>query len=171
MMIQNIIYFAFRKSTLGQVLIAQNNIGICFIALGDRADELLKDLQSSFLGSHFVCNQSKLDLYLNKTIDFLKTPNFDLHFPLSLSGSDFQKKVWAAIQNIPRGTTLSYSGLAKIIGMPKSTRAVARACASNRIALAIPCHRVICSNGDISGYRWGIDRKKALLKLEKYIQI
>lgn len=169
MMIKNIIYFAFRESTLGQVLIAQNNIGVCFIALGDQTDELLKDLQSSFLGSNFVYDQSKLDLYLNKTIHFLESPNFDLDFPLNLSGSDFQKKVWAALQNIPRGTTVSYSSLAKIIGAPKSTRAVARACASNRIALAIPCHRVICSNGNISGYRWGVERKKALLKLEKHI--
>jgi AraC family transcriptional regulator of adaptative response/methylated-DNA-[protein]-cysteine methyltransferase len=164
---KNILSFAVRQSSLGQVLVGATDIGVCFIALGDQPDNLINDLQNAFPESNLISNPGKLDLFLKKIIQFLERPVSNLDLPLDISGSVFQQKVWLALRDIPFGKTVSYSELAKIMGMPKSTRAVARACASNRIALAIPCHRVICSNGITSGYRWGAERKKILLERER----
>lgn len=153
------------QSSLGYVLVAQSAKGICAILLGDSEQELLDDLQQRFSGSD-IKQQPALLPELHKIIAFIEQPSSPLKLRLDMQGTEFQQRVWQALCAIPLGETRSYKSLAEQLGNPGAVRALASACAANPIALAIPCHRVLRSDGGLSGYRWGVERKRELLKRE-----
>ena len=167
------IYYSLNPCTLGQVLIAQSERGICAILLGDNAEYLHADLQQRFATdvlheTHHKPHQADKILVIDskQIINAIERPTNNVNFPLDIRGTDFQKKVWAALQEIPTGETRSYTQVAQMIDSPKAVRAVAGACAANAIAVLIPCHRVLRNDGNLSGYRWGIERKQQLLQCE-----
>jgi AraC family transcriptional regulator of adaptative response/methylated-DNA-[protein]-cysteine methyltransferase len=135
--------------------------------MGDNPDALARDLQDQFPKAHLIGGDEKYEKLVAKVIGFIEAPRIGLDLPLDIRGTAFQQRVWKELQRIPAGETASYSEVAKWIGSPKSTRAVAQACGANALAVAVPCHRVLRKNGDISGYRWGVDRKQALLVRER----
>jgi AraC family transcriptional regulator of adaptative response/methylated-DNA-[protein]-cysteine methyltransferase len=153
-------------SYLGWVLVVVSDQGICAIDLGDSPEDLEKKLPRLFPGARFTPGGEELTGWSDKVRAFLESPDQRLDLPLDMQGTAFQQRVWAALQAIPSGTTISYRELATRIGNPKSVRATATACASNRIAVAIPCHRVVRSDGSLGGYRWGLERKRKLLERE-----
>lgn len=160
------IYFALAVCSLGTVLVAQSPIGVCAILLGDDPGQLLNDLQDKFPNAEFIGGNDEFEQLIAKVVGFIEAPEIGLDLPLDIRGTAFQQRVWQALRDIPTGKTLSYSEVAEKIGQPKAVRAVASACAANMLAVAIPCHRVVRNNGEFSGYRWGIDRKQALLLKE-----
>src|SRR5262245_48834440 len=161
-----IIRFAFGESLVGSVLVARGGKGVCAILLGDDRSDLASELRSRFPRSPIVEGPLELQHLVAKIIAFVDTPAKGLDLPLDLRGTAFQQRVWQALRDIPVGATASYAEVAARIGLPKSARAVAQACAANPAALAVPCHRVVGSSGALSGYRWGIERKRALLERE-----
>ncbi|VUD46067.1 Bifunctional transcriptional activator/DNA repair enzyme Ada [Thalassocella blandensis] len=160
------VQFAVGRCSLGAILVARTQRGICAILLGDDADILVRDLQDQFPKAEIIGGDDEFESLVAIVVGFIESPKTGLHLPLDVRGTAFQERVWRALQKIPPGKTISYAELAKRIGSPKAVRAVAQACAKNRIAVAIPCHRVVRLNGDVSGYRWGIDRKRELLYRE-----
>jgi methylated-DNA-[protein]-cysteine S-methyltransferase/AraC family transcriptional regulator of adaptative response/methylated-DNA-[protein]-cysteine methyltransferase len=160
------IVFATRESTVGIVLVARSARGICAILIGSQAGELTADLAMLFPRSTRVRNDRKLDGDLDKIFRFIEMPACGLDLALDIQGTPFQRRVWDALCAIPTGRTVTYAALARRIGEPAAVRAVANACAANALALAIPCHRVVRSDGTLSGYRWGVERKRALLARE-----
>lgn len=160
------IHYATGLCASGTVLAAQNERGICAILLGDNADALVQDLRQRFSGAELIDSNATLQPLLKQVADFIATPGKKTDFPLDLQGTDFQKKVWQALRKIPVGKTTTYTDIAKSIGSPSAVRAVAGACAANPIAVIIPCHRVLKRDGSLSGYRWGIERKRELLLRE-----
>ena len=160
------IRFAIAESALGSILVAQSDKGICAILLGDDPDELARDLQDRFPSANLVGGDRGFEKLVARVIAFVEAPRIGLDLPLDIRGTAFQQRVWRALQRIPVGSTVSYADIAKRIGSPNSVRAVAGACAANAIAVAIPCHRVVRNTGALSGYRWGVDRKRALLASE-----
>ena len=160
------IKFAVRECSLGVVLVAASEMGVCAILFGDDAESLRNDLKKQFPRARLVGGDEAFEALTTKVIDFVEAPGSGLDLPLDVRGTAFQHRVWDALRRIPAGATASYAEIAKSIGAPKSVRAVARACASNRIAVAIPCHRVVASDGSLSGYRGGVERKRALLAKE-----
>ncbi len=160
------IRFAVGECSLGSILVAATAKGICGIALGDDPDALLRDLQDRFPKARLVGGDSEFEQRVARVVAFVEAPALGLDLPLDVRGTAFQQRVWQALREIPAGATASYAQVAARIGEPKATRAVARACASNTIAVAIPCHRVIRNDGGLSGYRWGLERKQALLDRE-----
>lgn len=160
------IRFAIGQSSLGAILVAQTTCGVCAILLGDDPDVLLRDLQDRFPKAHLIGGDTDFEQTVAKVVGFIEAPGIGLSLPLDLRGTAFQQRVWQALRGIPPGQTASYSDIARRIGAPTSVRAVARACAANPVALAVPCHRVLRIDGGISGYRWGVDRKRALLARE-----
>ena len=160
------IAFSTGESALGLVLVARSAGGVCAILIGSDAGELQSDLATRFTASTLVRNDRKLAGDLRKIQRFIEAPAEGLDLPLDIRGTPFQQRVWDVLLGIPAGRTITYAALAARIGEPKSIRAVANACAANAIALAIPCHRVVRSNGTLSGYRWGVERKRALLEME-----
>jgi AraC family transcriptional regulator, regulatory protein of adaptative response / methylated-DNA-[protein]-cysteine methyltransferase len=163
----NTIRFAIAESSLGSVLVASSEKGVCAILIGDDPDALARDLQDQFPKAHLIGGDEKYEKLVAKVIGFIEAPRIGLDLPLDIRGTAFQQRVWKELQRIPAGETASYSEVAKRIGFPNSTRAVAQACGANALAVAVPCHRVLRKNGDISGYRWGVDRKQALLVRER----
>jgi AraC family transcriptional regulator of adaptative response/methylated-DNA-[protein]-cysteine methyltransferase len=163
----NTIRFAIAESSLGSILVASSEKGVCAILMGDDPDALARDLQDQFPKAHLIGGDEKYEKLVAKVIGFIEAPRIGLDLPLDIRGTAFQQRVWKELQRIPAGKTASYSEVAKRIGFPKSTRAVAQACGANALAVAVPCHRVLRNNGDISGYRWGVDRKQALLARER----
>nr|WP_189421181.1 bifunctional DNA-binding transcriptional regulator/O6-methylguanine-DNA methyltransferase Ada [Cellvibrio zantedeschiae] len=161
------IYFALGECSLGSVLVAQSERGICAIALGDDPDVLLQELQTQFAHARLIGGDKNYEATVAQVIGFIEQPRANFDLPLDIRGTVFQQKVWQALQKIAPGQTLSYSELAMLIGSPKASRAVASACAANVLAVAIPCHRIVRNNGDLSGYRWGVERKRKLLELER----
>ena len=161
------IHFALSSSSLGYVLIAKTTKGVCAIQLGSDKDILINNFKKDFKQATLIEQEDSLGELLVKVIDFIEQPVTNLDLPLDIKGTVFQKKVWDALQKIPLGQTLNYSEVATLIGLPRAARAVANACGQNPVCLAIPCHRVIHKDGTISGYRWGIERKKEILKREK----
>lgn len=161
-----LIRFAVAQCALGAILVAQSQRGICAILLGDDPDLLVRDLQDMFQKAHFIGGDADFELLVAQVIGYVEAPAVGLNLPLDVRGTAFQERVWQTLRTIPPGTTVSYTELAERIGSPTAVRAVARACAANCIAVAIPCHRVVRRNGDLSGYRWGIERKRELLKRE-----
>ncbi len=164
--VNNQIRFALGETKLGAMIIAQSTRGICWIALGDDPGQLLQDLQEQFKQAQLIGADADFEQLVAKVVGFVEAPDIGLNLPLDIQGTAFQQRVWQALQSIPLGKTASYGEVAELIGTPRAVRAVASACAANKIALAIPCHRVIRQDGNLSGYRWGIERKRQLLQLE-----
>ncbi|MGP8232966.1 MAG: bifunctional DNA-binding transcriptional regulator/O6-methylguanine-DNA methyltransferase Ada [Methylovirgula sp.] len=161
------IVYAIGACSLGLVLVARSEKGICAIMLGDDAAALAQEIETRFAKARSIEANAELSGLLAKVIAFVEAPARDFDLPLDIRGTLFQQKVWAALRAIPPGETTSYAEIARRIGAPSATRAVAQACAANKIAVAIPCHRVLRSDGNISGYRWGPVRKRALLDKER----
>lgn len=161
-----VIRFAVGQCSLGAILVAQSQKGICAILLGDDPDRLVRDLQDQFPKAELIGCDGDFEQLVAQVVGFIEAPSMGLHLPLDVQGTAFQERVWRALREIPPGTTVSYGEIAARIGSPKAVRAVAQACATNHIAVAIPCHRVVRRNGDIAGYRWGVDRKRELLRRE-----
>ena len=160
------IRFAVGQCSLGAILVAASARGICAITLGDDPDELVRDLQDRFPRAELVGGDAAFEGVVAKVVGFVEAPGSGLDLPLDVRGTAFQQRVWQALRTIPAGATASYTEIAQRIGAPKSVRAVASACAANAIAVAIPCHRVVRTDGALSGYRWGVERKRALLDRE-----
>lgn len=160
------IHFAVAQCSLGAILVAQSERGICAILLGDEPEPLLKDLQDKFPKARLIGGDDTFERLVAEVIGFVEAPALGLALPLDVQGTAFQERVWQALREVPPGTTVSYTDIAERIGAPKAVRAVAQACAANAIAVAIPCHRVVRRDGDLSGYRWGIERKRQLLDRE-----
>ncbi len=161
-----VLRFAIGQSSLGAVLVASSQKGVACILMGDDPDALARQLQDRFRNAQLVGGDAQYEALVAQVVGFIEAPNLGLDLPLDVRGTAFQQQVWQALREIPPGQTLSYADVASKIGVPKATRAVASACAANRLAVAIPCHRVVGSHGSLSGYRWGVERKRALLDLE-----
>jgi AraC family transcriptional regulator of adaptative response/methylated-DNA-[protein]-cysteine methyltransferase len=160
------IRFALGECWLGTVLVAATDKGVCAISLGDEPDVLLRELQQRFPKAQLIGGDADFERSIAEVIGFLQAPERGLELPLDIRGTAFQQRVWQALREIPSGSTANYADIARRIGQPAATRAVARACAANPLAVAIPCHRVIRTDGSLSGYRWGVERKQALLERE-----
>ncbi|CAD5108922.1 bifunctional DNA-binding transcriptional regulator/O6-methylguanine-DNA methyltransferase Ada [Zestomonas carbonaria] len=160
------IRFAIGQCSLGAILVAQSGRGVCAILLGDDPEALLRDLQDQFPRAELIGGDRDFEQLVAQVVGFIEAPALGLDLPLDVRGTAFQQRVWQALREIPPGSTASYAEIAERIGSPKAVRAVARACATNHIAVAIPCHRVVRSDGALSGYRWGVARKQALLERE-----
>ncbi|WNB77635.1 methylated-DNA--[protein]-cysteine S-methyltransferase [Methylomonas koyamae] len=159
--------YAVGSCFLGAVLVAGGVNGVCAIALGDVADSLVHQLRLRFRDAEIGYSNADCADWLQQTIAFIEQPATELALPLALSGTPFQRRVWQVLREIPLAATLSYSAIAGRIGAERSARAVAAACAANTLALAVPCHRAVRSDGRLAGYRWGIERKAELLKRER----
>jgi AraC family transcriptional regulator of adaptative response/methylated-DNA-[protein]-cysteine methyltransferase len=162
-----LITFAFGECSFGSILVASSEKGICAIFLGDGPDQLLRDLQDRFPKAHLIGGDTAFEKLVAKVVGFVETPALGLDLPLDIQGTAFQLRVWQALCDIPFGETASYADIALRIGRPKAVRAVAGACAANKISAVIPCHRVVKTDGALSGYRWGVERKRALLEREQ----
>jgi AraC family transcriptional regulator of adaptative response/methylated-DNA-[protein]-cysteine methyltransferase len=164
------IRWATGRGSLGTVLVAATERGICAILLGDRESELAEDLAGRFPRATLerADNDSEYTRWLTAALELVEAPGRHTALPLDVAGTAFQHRVWAALREIPAGATTTYQALAQRIGQPKAARAVATACASNPVAVAIPCHRVIGRDGSLRGYRWGVERKAALLRKESH---
>lgn len=160
------VHFALGECSLGSILVAESERGICAIFLGDEPEQLLQDLQDQFSRAELMPGDSGFDERVARVVGFIDEPGTGLDLPLDIRGTAFQKRVWDALSRIPCGETASYSEIAQMLGSPRAVRAVAGACAANKLAIAIPCHRVVRSDGSLSGYRWGVERKRQLLRRE-----
>jgi AraC family transcriptional regulator of adaptative response/methylated-DNA-[protein]-cysteine methyltransferase len=160
------IRFAIGETTLGSVLVAGSDKGVCAILFGDSPQALVDDLQERFPKAQLIGRDRPFEKWVAKVVGFVEAPKLGLDLPLDIRGTVFQRRVWKALQEIPIGSTASYSEVAKKVGAPGSARAVAQACAANHLAMAIPCHRVVRNDGGLSGYRWGVERKRTLLARE-----
>lgn len=152
--------------SLGCVLVAVSEKGVCAISMGDQPDALSDWLLEKYPHARNGVEDAFLQSCLLKVLNYTESPTTALEVPLDIDGSAFQKQVWQALKSVPAGQTSSYSEIAEKIGCPQSVRAVAGACAANSLALAIPCHRIVRKDGGLSGYRWGVERKKILLQKE-----
>jgi AraC family transcriptional regulator, regulatory protein of adaptative response / methylated-DNA-[protein]-cysteine methyltransferase len=162
------IRFAVGQTSLGAILVASSQKGVAAILLGDDADELVRDLQDRFPKARLIGADPDYEAMVARVVGFVEAPEHGLGLPLDVRGTAFQQQVWQALQEIPVGATVSYAEIAQRIGLPKSVRAVAGACAANNLAVAIPCHRVVRHDGAISGYAWGVARKRALIEREAH---
>ena len=160
------IRFAVGETSLGDVLVAATDKGVCAIMLGDDPDELAKALQDRFPRAELVGGDTTFERMVATVVGLVEAPGRNLDLPLDIRGTAFQQRVWQALRAIPSGRTSSYAEIAQALGHPKATRAVAQACAANPLAVAIPCHRVVRAGGALSGYRWGVERKRKLLDRE-----
>jgi AraC family transcriptional regulator of adaptative response/methylated-DNA-[protein]-cysteine methyltransferase len=160
------IRFAVGECSLGSILVAQSDRGICAILLGDDPDALTRDLQDRFPKANLIGGDAGFERLVANVVGFIESPALGLDLPLDIRGTAFQQRVWQALRKIPVGSRASYTEIAHRIRSPKSVRAVAQACGANALAVAIPCHRVVRSDGGLSGYRWGLERKQSLLERE-----
>jgi AraC family transcriptional regulator, regulatory protein of adaptative response / methylated-DNA-[protein]-cysteine methyltransferase len=161
-----VIRFAVGEASLGAVLVAATDKGVCAITLGDDPEALVRDLQDRFPRAEFKGGDAEFERTIAEVVGLVEAPAQRLDLPLDIRGTAFQQKVWAALQTIPPGKTATYKEIARAIGQPTAVRAVAQACGANPLAIAIPCHRVVRSDGDLSGYRWGVERKRELIARE-----
>ncbi|MFJ7109724.1 bifunctional DNA-binding transcriptional regulator/O6-methylguanine-DNA methyltransferase Ada [Pseudomonas sp. NPDC098740] len=162
----NDIHFAVGQCSLGAILVAQSERGVCAILLGNDPHQLVCDLQDKFRRANLIGADQEFEQLIAKVVGFIEAPALGLDLPLDIRGTAFQERVWQALREIPAGCTASYADIAQRIGAPKAMRAVAQACGANNLAVAIPCHRVVRSDGNLSGYRWGVERKRQLLERE-----
>ncbi|OOQ44390.1 bifunctional transcriptional activator/DNA repair protein Ada [Pseudomonas fluorescens] len=162
----NDIRFAVGQCSLGAILVAQSERGVCAILLGDDPHQLVCDLQDKFRRANLIGADHEFEQLIARVVGFIEAPAIGLDLPLDVRGTAFQERVWQALREIPVGSTASYADVAQRIGQPKAVRAVAQACGANSLAVAIPCHRVVRSDGNLSGYRWGVERKRQLLQRE-----
>jgi AraC family transcriptional regulator, regulatory protein of adaptative response / methylated-DNA-[protein]-cysteine methyltransferase len=160
------IRFAVGASSLGAIVVASSKNGVASILLGDDPDALVRDLQDRFPKARLMGGDKDYEAMVARVVGFVEAPGLGLDLPLDVRGTAFQQRVWQALREIPVGQTVSYAEIARRIGSPKSVRAVAGACAANNLAVAIPCHRVVRNDGSLSGYAWGVERKRALLGKE-----
>jgi AraC family transcriptional regulator, regulatory protein of adaptative response / methylated-DNA-[protein]-cysteine methyltransferase len=160
------IRFAVAQCSLGALRVAASSTGICEIALDADPEQLVRNLQDRFKAARLIGADTEFEAWVAAVVGFVEDPSRGLDLPLDVRGTAFQRRVWEALRDIPAGTTATYTDIAARIGSPRAVRAVARACATNNIALAIPCHRVVRTDGSLAGYRWGIDRKRVLLARE-----
>jgi len=158
--------FAIGECTLGAVLVASTPLGVCAVELGDDADGLLRGFQDRFHAAELVGDDPTFAVLVATVVGLVEHPDRPVELPLDVRGTAFQERVWQALRAIPAGETRTYAQVAAAIGAPSSVRAVAGACGANRVAVAIPCHRVVRTDGSLSGYRWGVERKAALLARE-----
>lgn len=154
------------QTSLGAVVVASSGKGVAAILLGDDADVLVRDLQDRFPRATLVGGDEEYERLVARVAGAIDVPGAAIDLPLDVRGTAFQQRVWDALRRIPAGTTTSYAAIAEAIGSPRATRAVAEACAANALAVAIPCHRVVRHDGSLSGYRWGVERKRTLLERE-----
>src|ERR1700738_1219724 len=161
------IRFAIGQTSLGAILVASSKKGVAAILLGNDPDALLRQLQDRFPKAKLIGADEKYEALVARVVGFVESPRIGLDLPLDVRGTAFQRRVWQALQEIPVGQTISYAKIAQRIGSPKAVRAVAGACAANNLAVAIPCHRVVRNDGALSGYAWGVERKKALIDRER----
>jgi AraC family transcriptional regulator of adaptative response/methylated-DNA-[protein]-cysteine methyltransferase len=166
-----VIRFAVGECSLGSILVAQSERGVCAILLGDDPERLVHDLQDQFPRAKLIGGEAAFEKLVAQVVGFIEAPQLGLNLPLDVRGTAFQERVWKALREIPVGATRSYTDIAKRIGKPSAVRAVAHACGANRLAVAIPCHRVVRSDGDLAGYRWGVARKRELLGRENRARI
>ena len=162
-----VIRFAVAQCSLGAILVAATEKGVCSILMDDDPEVLVRDLQDRFPRAELIGGDAAFESLVAKVVGFVEAPALGLDLPLDVRGTAFQQRVWEALRQIPAGQTVSYTEMARRIGLPTAVRAVAQACGANPIAVAIPCHRVVRNDGALSGYRWGIERKRALLDREK----
>jgi AraC family transcriptional regulator, regulatory protein of adaptative response / methylated-DNA-[protein]-cysteine methyltransferase len=162
------IFFTIGECSLGSVLVAQSARGVCSILIGEDPARLEQDLRHRFPKANLVANVNGQEELAAQVSGLIEKPGAGLDLPLDVRGTAFQQLVWDAVQRIPPGSTATYTDIARQIGMPGAVRAVAQACGANALAVAIPCHRVIRSDGSLSGYRWGVERKRALLAREAH---
>jgi AraC family transcriptional regulator, regulatory protein of adaptative response / methylated-DNA-[protein]-cysteine methyltransferase len=158
--------FAVGKCSLGSILVAATQKGVSAILFGDSPEALVRELQDRFPKAKLTGGDEDFEQLVAKVVDFVEMPARGLDLPLDVRGTAFQERVWRSLCRIPAGSTATYSEIAGRIGAPSAVRAVAQACAANAIAVAIPCHRVVRNDGALSGYRWGVERKRALLERE-----
>ncbi len=162
------IFFAIGECLLGSVLVARSSRGVCSILIGENAARLEKDLRRRFPKANLVAGVDGQEELITRVAGLIESPRTAIDLPLDPQGTAFQRLVWAALQRIPAGSTATYTDIATQIGKPRAVRAVAQACGANALAVAIPCHRVIRNDGSLSGYRWGVERKRALLTREAH---
>ena len=160
------IRFAIGETSMGSVLVAASGKGVCAILFGEDPGALAEDLRGRFPNARLTGGDRSFETWVARVVGFVEAPRLGLDLPLDIRGTVFQRRVWKALQEIPIGSTASYSEVARKVGAPLSARAVAQACAANRLAVAIPCHRVVRNDGGLSGYRWGVERKRTLLERE-----
>jgi AraC family transcriptional regulator of adaptative response/methylated-DNA-[protein]-cysteine methyltransferase len=160
------IRFAVGQTSLGAILVASSKKGVAAILLGDDPDKLVRNLQDRFPKAHLVGADRDYEALVARIVGLVETPAIGLDLPLDVRGTAFQQRVWNALKEVPAGGTVSYAEVARRIGSPKAVRGVAAACAANNLAVAIPCHRVVRSDGSPSGYAWGVERMRALLDRE-----
>ena len=160
------IRFAIGECSLGSILVAASERGVCAILMGDDPDALARDLQDRFPRAHLIGGDAHFEQWVAKVVGFVEAPALGLDLPLDVRGTAFQQRVWQALREIPVGRTVSYSQIANRIGAPKAVRAVGAAVGANPLAVAIPCHRVIRNDGSLCGYRWGVERKRTLIERE-----
>ena len=160
------IKFAVGQTSLGAILVASSKKGVAAILLGNDPDELVRNLQDRFPKAHLIGADRNYEALVARVVAFVEKPGIGLSLPLDVRGTAFQQRVWRALHEIPVGETVSYAEIARRIGCPKAVRAVAGACAENKLAVAIPCHRVVRIDGSLSGYAWGVERKRILLDRE-----
>ncbi len=163
---QEEIRFALGECSLGTILVAQSARGVCAILMGNDPDALVRELQDTFPRGNLIGGDDAFEQVVAKVVGFVEAPRIGLDLPLDIRGTAFQQRVWQCLRKIPPGSTASYTEIARRIGSPNSVRAVAGACAANSLAVAIPCHRVVRNDGALSGYRWGVERKRTLLDKE-----
>ena len=160
------IRFAVGQCSLGAILVARTERGVCAVDLGDEPEPLVRDLEQRFARATLVGADPAFEALVAQVVGLIEQPRVDVRLPLDVRGTAFQQRVWTALTKIPAGETRTYTQLAVELGAPQGARAVARACASNPVAVAIPCHRVVRADSNLAGYRWGIERKRELLARE-----
>jgi AraC family transcriptional regulator of adaptative response/methylated-DNA-[protein]-cysteine methyltransferase len=158
--------FAVGQTLLGAILVASSKKGVAAILLGDDADDLVRNLQDRFPSARLIGADRDYEAWVAQVVGFVEKPAIGLSLPLDIRGTAFQQRVWQALKEIPVGETVCYADIARRIGAPKAVRAVASAIAANNVAVAIPCHRVIRNDGSLSGYAWGVERKRELIRRE-----
>lgn len=163
------VFFTIGESSLGSILVAQSARGVCSILIGEDPMRLAQDLRHQFPKANLVARENDQEALVAQVVGLIEKPGAGLDLPLDVRGTAFQQLVWDALQRIPPGSTATYKDIARQIGTPGAVRAVARACGANALAVAIPCHRVIRNDGSLSGYRWGVERKRALLAREAHV--
>ena len=167
--LNTVIKFAVGECSLGSILVAQSDRGICAIQLGEDPTLLLQELEDRFPKAELIGADKDFEKIVAQVVGFVEAPTQELNLPLDIRGTAFQQRVWQALTEIPLGTTASYTEIAQWIGAPKAFRAVAMACGANNLAVVIPCHRVVRNDGNLSGYRWGVERKQTLLNNENFL--